>query len=76
MRDSPNAKHLHLRWKAAAGEPLCWVYMDFGLMDKKDTLYKYVEDLSKLAKSFGRSANQYRNVILNGWKLREQKNEE
>jgi cell division protein FtsI (penicillin-binding protein 3) len=58
----------------AAGEPLYGVYMDFwadGM--KKDTLYKYVEDLSKaLAKKFpGRSANQYRNVILNGWKLRE-----
>jgi len=58
----------------AAGEPLYGVYMDFwadGM--KKDTLYKYVEDLSKaLAKKFpGRSANQYRNVILNGWKMRE-----
>ncbi|MFY9118423.1 MAG: hypothetical protein WAN90_07015, partial [Dysgonamonadaceae bacterium] len=58
----------------AAGEPLYGVYMDFwadGM--KKDTLYKYIGDLSEaLAKKFpSRGVNQYRNVILNGWKMRE-----
>ena len=59
----------------ATSEPLYSVYMDFwadGM--QKDTLYKYVESLSKqLAKKFpSRSAAQYRNVILTGWKQREQ----
>ncbi len=58
----------------ATSEPLYAIYMDFwaGGMEK-DTLFKYVGDLSHaLAKKFPeRSASQYRNVILNGWKLRE-----
>lgn len=58
----------------ATSEPLYGIYMDFwadGM--RKDTLYKYVEELSKdLSKKFpSRSASQYRNVILSGWKQRE-----
>src|SRR5690554_1622507 len=39
----------------------------------KDTLVKYVDDLSKeLARKFpDRSASQYKNVIMNGWNMRE-----
>lgn len=58
----------------ATSEPLYGIYMDFwadGI--RKDTLYKYVDELSKeLTKKFpSRSASQYRNVILSGWKQRE-----
>lgn len=58
----------------ATTEPLYSIYMDFwadGM--RKDTLVKYVDDLSKeLARKFpDRSASQYKNVIMNGWKLRE-----
>jgi Cell division protein FtsI/penicillin-binding protein 2 len=58
----------------ATSEPLYSIYMDFwadGM--QKDTLEKYVGPLSKaLAKKFpSRSANQYRNLILSGWKQRE-----
>ncbi len=56
----------------ATSEPLYGVYMDFmseGI--RKDTLMKYVGDLSKaLAKKFpDRTATQYKNIILNGWEL-------
>jgi cell division protein FtsI (penicillin-binding protein 3) len=59
----------------ATTEPLYSIYMDFwadGI--KKDTLVKYVDGLSKeLARKFpDRSAAQYKNVIMGGWKLREQ----
>ncbi len=59
----------------ATTEPLYSIYMDFwadGI--RKDTLMKYVDDLSReLARKFpDRSAVQYKNVIMNGWKLREQ----
>ena len=58
----------------ATTEPLYSIYMDFwadGM--RKDTLVKYVDDLSReLARKFpDRSASQYKNVIMNGWKLRE-----
>ncbi|MFA5650440.1 MAG: penicillin-binding protein [Proteiniphilum sp.] len=58
----------------ATTEPLYSIYMDFwadGM--RKDTLVKYVDDLSKaLARKFpDRSAAQYKNVIMNGWNLRE-----
>lgn len=58
----------------ATTEPLYSIYMDFwadGI--RKDTLVKYVDDLSKaLAQKFpDRSAAQYKNVIMNGWNLRE-----
>ncbi|NLD24264.1 MAG: hypothetical protein GX670_08555, partial [Bacteroidales bacterium] len=58
----------------ASTEPIYSIYMDFwadGI--KKDTLMKYVGDLSiSLAEKFpDRSASQYKNVILNGWDLRE-----
>ncbi|MDD4846429.1 MAG: penicillin-binding transpeptidase domain-containing protein, partial [Petrimonas sp.] len=58
----------------ATSEPLYSVYMDFWAEGmRKDTLMKYVGDLSvALAKKFpDRTASQYRNIILNGWKLRE-----
>lgn len=58
----------------ATSEPLYSVYMDFWAEGmKKDTLMKYVGDISvALAKKFpDRTASQYRNIILNGWKLRE-----
>lgn len=56
----------------ATSEPLYGVYIDFmaeGI--KKDTLMKYVGDLSKdLAKKYpDKNATQYRNLILNGWDL-------
>ncbi|MGI6572138.1 MAG: penicillin-binding protein [Fermentimonas sp.] len=59
----------------ATTEPLYSIYMDFwadGI--RKDTLIKHVDGLSKeLARKFpDRSAAQYKNVIMNGWKLREQ----
>ncbi|QRX64916.1 transpeptidase family protein [Dysgonomonadaceae bacterium zrk40] len=59
----------------ATTEPLYSIYMDFwadGM--KKDTLYKYVGELSlALAKKFpDRTASQYKSVILNGWKMREE----
>lgn len=62
----------------ATSEPLYGIYMDFwseGL--KEDTLRKYVTDLSiKLAEKFpGRTASQYKNIILNGWKQREKEEE-
>ncbi|HBG58701.1 MAG TPA: hypothetical protein DDX07_11890 [Porphyromonadaceae bacterium] len=58
----------------ATTEPLYSIYMDFwadGM--EKDTLMKYVGDLSAaLARKFpDRSAAQYRNVIMNGWNMRE-----
>ncbi len=58
----------------ATSEPLYGIYMDFwseGM--KKDTLWKYVDELSvQLSKKFpDRTASQYKNVILNGWKMRE-----
>lgn len=58
----------------ATTEPLYSIYMDFwadGM--EKDTLEKYVGDLSvALSKKFpDRSAAQYRNVIMGGWKMRE-----
>ncbi|MDR2816293.1 MAG: transpeptidase family protein [Proteiniphilum sp.] len=58
----------------ATTEPLYSIYMDFwadGI--EKDTLAKYVEDLSvALAKKFpDRTASQYENVIMNGWTMRE-----
>lgn len=58
----------------ATTEPLYSIYMDFwadGMV--KDTLVKYVDDLSKeLARKFpDRSASQYKNVIMNGWNMRE-----
>jgi Cell division protein FtsI/penicillin-binding protein 2 len=58
----------------ATTEPLYSIYMDFwadGM--EKDTLTKYVDDLSKaLSKKFpDRTASQYKNVIMNGWKTRE-----
>ena len=58
----------------ATTEPLFSIYMDFwadGI--EKDTLSKYVGDLSlELAKKFpDRTAAQYRNVIMSGWKMRE-----
>ncbi|SHE52693.1 penicillin-binding protein [Dysgonomonas macrotermitis] len=56
----------------ATSEPLYGVYMDFmaeGI--RKDTLMKYVGDLSvALAKKYpDRNATQYKNLILNGWDL-------
>lgn len=58
----------------ATTEPLYSIYMDFwadGM--EKDTLVRYAGDLSvALAKKFpDRTAAQYKNVILNGWKMRE-----
>ncbi len=58
----------------ASTTPIYSIYMDFwadGM--QKDTLYKYVDSLAvALSVKFpDRSANQYKNVILNGWKLRE-----
>lgn len=58
----------------ATTEPLYSIYMDFwadGMV--KDTLVKYVDDLSKeLSRKFpDRSAAQYKNVIMNGWNMRE-----
>ncbi|MFA6912854.1 MAG: penicillin-binding transpeptidase domain-containing protein, partial [Proteiniphilum sp.] len=58
----------------ATTEPLYSIYMDFWAEGmQKDTLEKYVGDLSlALAKKFpDRTASQYRNVIMNGWKMRE-----
>lgn len=58
----------------ATSEPLYSIYMDFWAEGmKEDTLKKYVGDLSTaLSKKFpDRTALQYRNVILNGWKMRE-----
>ncbi len=59
----------------ATTEPLYSIYMDFwadGI--RKDTLVKYLDGLSReLARKFpDRSAAQYKNVIMNGWKQREQ----
>lgn len=58
----------------ATTEPLYSIYMDFwadGI--RKDTLVKYVGDLSvALAKKFpDRTAAQYKNLIMNGWSMRE-----
>jgi cell division protein FtsI (penicillin-binding protein 3) len=58
----------------ASTEPIYSIYMDFwadGM--KKDTLVKYVDDLSvALARKFpDRTASQYKNIIMNGWNLRE-----
>lgn len=56
----------------ATSEPLYGVYIDF-MADgiKKDTLMKYVGDLSKaLASRYpDKNATQYKNLILNGWDL-------
>jgi cell division protein FtsI (penicillin-binding protein 3) len=56
----------------AASEPLYGVYMDFmseGI--ERDTLMKYVTPLSKaLARKFtGKSADEYKKIILDGWAL-------
>lgn len=58
----------------ATSEPLYGIYMDFkaeGII--KDTLFAKVDSLSyALAKKFpSRSAAQYKNIILNGWKQHE-----
>lgn len=58
----------------ASTEPIYSIYMDFwadGM--KKDTLVKYVDDLSvALARKFpDRTASQYKNIIMNGWNFRE-----
>lgn len=63
----------------ATTEPLYSIYMDFwadGMV--KDTLMKYVGDLSvALSKKFlDRTASQYKNVILSGWKMREKEEQE
>lgn len=63
----------------ASTEPIYSIYMDFwadGL--QKDTLYKYVDDLAlELSNKFkNRSTSQYKNLILNGWKLREKEEEQ
>ena len=60
----------------ATSEPLFSIYMDFwadGI--REDTLMKYVGDLSiALSKKFpDRTASQYKNIILNGWKLRKRR---
>ena len=58
----------------ATSEPLYSVYMDFWAEGmSQDTLMKYVGDLSlALSKKFpDRTAAQYKTVIVNGWKLRE-----
>lgn len=58
----------------ATSEPLYGIYMDFWAegMDK-DTLVKYVDELAKaLSKKFpDRTSAQYKNVIMSGWKMRE-----
>lgn len=56
----------------ATSEPLYGVYIDFmaeGI--RKDTLMKYVGDLSvALARKYpDKNATQYKNLILNGWDL-------
>lgn len=56
----------------AASQPLYGIYMDFmaeGI--KEDTLMKYVDDLSlQLSKKFPeRKQNEYKKVIMDGWKL-------
>ncbi len=58
----------------ASSEPLYGIYIDFwadGL--HKDSLIKYAEPLSKeLSSMFGdRTAGQYRSILLNGYKQRE-----
>jgi len=58
----------------ATTEPLYSIYMDFWAEGmEKDTLARYVGDLSvALAKKFpDRTAAQYKNLIMNGWKMRE-----
>ncbi|MDD2475628.1 MAG: penicillin-binding protein [Dysgonamonadaceae bacterium] len=58
----------------ASSEPLYGIYMDFWAEGmKKDTLIKYVEPLSKsLATMFpDRSAGQYRSIMLNAYKQKE-----
>lgn len=58
----------------ATSEPLYGIYMDFraGGMSK-DSIDIYVDDLcAALSKKFpDRSASQYKNIILNGWKQRQ-----
>jgi cell division protein FtsI (penicillin-binding protein 3) len=63
----------------ATSEPLFSIYMDFwadGI--REDTLMKYVGDLSiALSKKFpDRTASQYKNIILNGWKLRKKEEQQ
>lgn len=58
----------------ASTEPIYSIYMDFwadGM--QKDTLVKYVDDLAlELSRKFpDRSKAQYKNIIMNGWNLRE-----
>ncbi|MDO5522446.1 MAG: penicillin-binding protein [Bacteroidia bacterium] len=63
----------------ATSEPLFSIYMDFWAEGmQKDTLMKYVGDLSAaLSKKFpDRTATQYRNLIINGWKLREKEQQQ
>lgn len=58
----------------ATSEPLYGIYMDFraGGMEK-DTLFAYADSLSiALSKKFkDRTAAQYKNIIIGGWKQRE-----
>lgn len=63
----------------ATSEPLYGIYMDFwadGM--EKDTLVKYVDDLAKaLSKKFpDRTTAQYKKVIMDGWKMREDEERE
>jgi len=58
----------------ATSEPLYGIYIDFWAEGmKEDTLRKYATDLSiQLAKKFpGRTASQYKSILLEGWKQRE-----
>lgn len=58
----------------ATSEPLYSIYMDFWAEGMtRDTLVKYVDELSKaLSKKFpDRTAAQYKNLIISGWKQRE-----
>ncbi|MDO5664789.1 MAG: penicillin-binding protein [Bacteroidia bacterium] len=63
----------------ATSEPLYSIYIDFWAEGmRKDTLMKYVGDLSiALSKKFpDRTAAQYKNIIVNGWKLREKEEQQ
>ncbi|MDR0421721.1 MAG: transpeptidase family protein [Proteiniphilum sp.] len=58
----------------ATTEPLYSIYMDFWANGmQKDTLVKYVDELSgALAKKFpDKTASRYKNMIMNGWEMRE-----
>lgn len=63
----------------ATTEPLYSIYMDFWAEGIEiDTLNKYVNDLSvALAKKFpDRTAAQYKNLIMNGWSMREKEQQQ